>query len=124
MRHLITWLTLGTILLLFGCQDCQRQQAHLDNDTLRPPPVIDYCGDLDLFYNEGFAFDYEDDMKIFTAKIEVQRLAKTRLSGETLLHALRLAAQPDDSLNWQHNQTLLAKASIGDALLSMSTSMQ
>ena len=69
MKHLITWLTLGTILLLFGCQGCQRQQAHLDNDALRSPLVIDYCSDLDLFYSDGFAFDYEEDVKIFTAKV-------------------------------------------------------
>ena len=130
MKHLITWLTLGIILLLFGCQDCQRQQAQLDNDTLRSPPVINYCSDLDLFYNEGFVFDHEEDIRIFTAKIKGQRLAKTRLGGETLCRALRLAAQPGDSLDWQHSRTLLAKAligdtfSIGEVLSSISTSIQ
>lgn len=89
MKPLIIWLTLGACLLLFGCQDSNKQ-ANLQMSQIKPS--TSYCNQVDAFYNEDFAFSCEEDLHLFQAKINglthQNELAKTRLDGLEIFEAI------------------------------------
>ncbi|MBN1817420.1 MAG: hypothetical protein JW828_08665 [Sedimentisphaerales bacterium] len=92
MKHLIIWFTLGACLLLFGCQG-PKQRAN--ESRLDSKPAIDFCRDLDLFYNEDFVFSYEEDLRLFQSRIKGLGLKKTQLDGRILCQAIGVLVEPD-----------------------------
>jgi len=99
MKHWLAWLILGTCVLLFGCQQAARDDTPSNlapTDLPTRTADIDFCRDLDLFYNEGFALSYDEDLRLFRARIEGHRLARTRLQPEILCAALDTAIEPPD----------------------------
>lgn len=71
MKPFLTWLILGTCLLLFGCQETAardgREAIALNFEVVYPgdKPLISYCDDMETFYNDGFAFSPSEDVELF-----------------------------------------------------------
>ncbi|MBN1123464.1 MAG: hypothetical protein JXA82_00555 [Sedimentisphaerales bacterium] len=92
MKHLIIWFTLGACLLLFGCQESN----HCVNQSLsESKPAIDFCHEMDLFYNEDLIFSYEEDFRLFQSRIKGLGLKKTQLSGHVLCKAIGVLVEPN-----------------------------
>jgi len=111
MKHWIAWLTLGACLLLFGCQETAHQPAPatlVPNETAGHTAGVDFCRDMDLFYNESFALSPQEDMRLFHARIAGCRLHRTRLNARSLCAALTVAIRPAPWLD--ERPLLLAEA--------------
>ncbi|HEV58487.1 MAG TPA: hypothetical protein ENN87_13510 [Phycisphaerales bacterium] len=106
MKHWIAWLTLGACLLLFGCQETARQSTpprRVPDQTAGHTKGVDFCRDMDLFYNESFALSPQEDVRLFHARIAGCRLHRTRLNARSLCTALttaisRRAASPEEPI--------------------------
>lgn len=112
MKHWIAWLTLGACLLLFGCQDATRNLAmgrrYRPAKMTHHPDAIDFCREMDLFYNEDFALSYEEDVQLLHAQITGFGLRRTRLDGPALCGALGTAIEPQ--VGPESRNILLAEA--------------
>ncbi len=92
MKPFITWFTLGACLLLFGCQESTQQST---DNILVAKPSMDYCNSMDMFYNDAFSFTWDEDFKLFQARIAGQQKRHMRIGAENLCMVLLDLSQTD-----------------------------
>jgi hypothetical protein len=90
MKPLITWITIGACLLLFGCSEQQKTQANMQHLTVTPQ--VTYGTRVNALYNESFVFSPGEDLQLFQAKVNgyvIEReMNRTRLDGQTIMRAI------------------------------------
>ncbi len=108
MKPFLTWLILGTCLLLFGCQDTavrQDREAIALNFEVYPGdggPLISYCDDMETFYNDGFAFTPGEDVELFRmlAQEAIDKKGSNyqgRLTGSAICDAMLIVTEYNEA---------------------------